>query len=115
MKYLIAIVRPEKLEAVKDALTEAGIHRMTVSDVQGYGRQRGHTETFAGREYAVEFVRKAKIEIALDDPQVEPALRAVTRAARSEAEGQIGDGKVFVLPLEDAIRIRTGERGADAL
>lgn len=114
MKYVIAIIQPQKLDAVREALTAAGVTGVTVSDVQGYGRQKGHTEVYRGHEYTVNFVRKVKLEIACDDTVADVVTEAVTRAAKS-GEGKIGDGKVFMLDLADAIRIRTGERGRDAL
>jgi nitrogen regulatory protein P-II 1 len=115
MKYLIAIIQPSRLEAVKEALSTIEVFRLTVSDVQGIGRQKGHTEVYRGHEYQVNFVRKIKLEIALDDKYLEATINAISNAARTGHEGKIGDGKIFVLPLEDVIRIRTNERGSDAL
>jgi nitrogen regulatory protein P-II 1 len=115
MKYLIAIIQPSRLEAVKDALSKIEVFRLTVSDVQGIGRQKGHTEIYRGHEYQINFVRKVKLEIALDDEYVEPTIEAISNAARTGAEGKIGDGKIFVMPLEEVVRIRTRERGSDAL
>jgi nitrogen regulatory protein P-II 1 len=115
MKLVIAIVRPTRLEAVKDRLGRSGIRGMTVSDVQGVGRQRGHTEIYRGQEYRVDLVRKVKIEIAVEDADLEKIIAEIMDAARSGAEGQIGDGKVFVLPLEEVVRIRTGERAEAAI
>jgi nitrogen regulatory protein P-II 1 len=115
MKYIIAIVQPTRLEAVKEALSKIEVFRLTVSDVQGVGRQKGHTETYRGHEYQINFLRKVKLEIAVDDPFVEPTIEAISNAARSGPEGKIGDGKIFVLPLEDVTRIRTRERGPEAL
>ena len=112
MKLIVAIIKPFKLSDVKDALSEIDINRMTVSEVKGYGRQRGHTELYRGSEYQVDFLPKVKLEIAVEDDQVEECAEAISRAAQT---GSIGDGKVFVLPLEGAIRIRTGERGESAL
>jgi len=112
MKKLEAIVRPHLLEAVKNALQEVGIVGMTVTEVKGFGRQKGHTETYRGSEYKVEFLPKIKIEIALGDELVEQAVDAVLKTAKT---GKFGDGKVFVSPLEDVVRIRTGERGEAAL
>jgi nitrogen regulatory protein PII len=112
MKYLIAIIKPFKVEPVKDALAEVGVNRLSVSEVKGYGRQRGHTELYKGTEYRVDFVPKVRLEIALDDDQVEDAITAVQKAARTDT---VGDGKIFVIDLEEAVRIRTGERGPDAL
>lgn len=115
MKYLIAIIQPSRLEAVKEALSTIEVFRLTVSDVQGIGRQKGHTEVYRGHEYQVNFVRKVKLEIALDDKYLDATINAISNAARTGQEGKIGDGKIFVLPLEDVIRIRTNERGSDAL
>lgn len=115
MKYIIAIVQPTRLEAVKEALSKIDVFRLTVSDAQGVGRQKGHTEIYRGHEYQINFVHKVKLEIAVDDQYVEPTIEAIANAARSGDEGKIGDGKIFVLPLEDAIRIRTRERGTEAL
>lgn len=112
MKLLIAIIKPFKVSEVSDALEQVGIRRMSISEVKGYGRQRGHQELYKGTEYRVDFVPKARIEIALDEEEVEPALRAIERSARTDT---IGDGKIFVVNLEQAVRIRTGERGRDAL
>ena len=112
MKKVEAIVRPHLLEAVKSALQELGVAGMTVVEVKGFGRQKGHTETYRGAEYKVEFLPKIKIEIALADELAEPAIQAIVKAART---GSFGDGKVFVVALQDAIRIRTGERGEEAI
>lgn len=115
MKYIIAIIQPSRLEAVKEALGEMELHRMTVTDTQGMGRQHGHTEVYRGHEYQISFVRKVKIEIAVDDAILEKTIEAIANAARTGTEGKIGDGKIFILPLEDAMRIRTRERGVEAL
>ncbi len=115
MKYIIAIVQPSRLEAVKEALSKVEVFRLTVSDVQGLGRQKGHTEIYRGHEYQVNLVRKVKLEIAVNEEFVEPTIEAIIRGARSGEEGKIGDGKIFILPLEDVIRIRTGERGGEAI
>jgi nitrogen regulatory protein P-II 1 len=112
MKLVKAIIKPFKLEEVKDALSEIGIEGMTVSEVKGFGRQKGHTEIYRGSEYTVDFLPKVKIEIAIDDDQVEKAVETIVNAAKT---GKIGDGKVFVIPIEEAVRIRTGERGEGAL
>jgi nitrogen regulatory protein P-II 1 len=112
MKKVEAIVRPHLLEAVKGALQEVGVVGMTVCEVKGFGRQKGHTETYRGSEYKVEFVPKVKIEVALPDDLVEKAVDAVLKTA---ATGKFGDGKVFVCSLEEVVRIRTGERGEAAL
>lgn len=115
MKYIIAIIQPTRLEAVKEALSHIEVFRLTVSDVQGIGRQKGHTEIYRGHEYKINFVNKVKLEIAVDDEFVEPTVTAIAESARSGTEGKIGDGKIFILPLEDCMRIRTRERGSDAL
>jgi nitrogen regulatory protein P-II 1 len=112
MKKVEAIIKPFKMEDVKDALLEAGIEGMTVTEVKGFGRQKGHTEIYRGSEYTVDFLPKVKFEIVLDDANVQAAVNAIIQAART---GKIGDGKVFVLPIEEAIRIRTEERGAAAI
>lgn len=115
MKLIACILRPSRLEAVKEALNKAGIHGLTVTDVQGSGRQRGHTEIYRGHEYQVDLVRKVKVEVAVADDKVSAVVDLFVQAGRSGAEGQIGDGKVFVTALDDVVRIRTGERGEDAL
>ena len=115
MKYIIAIIQPSRLEAVKEALSNIEVFRLTITDVQGIGRQKGHTEVYRGHEYQVNFIRKVKLEIALDDEYVEPTIDAIADAAQSGSEGKIGDGKIFVLPLEEVVRIRTRERGSEAL
>jgi nitrogen regulatory protein P-II 1 len=115
MKYIIAIIQPTKLEAVKEALSHIEIFRLTVSDAQGVGRQKGHTEVYRGHEYQVNFVSKVKLEIALDDKYVDQTVEAIVESARTGKEGKIGDGKIFILPCEDVIRIRTRERGVEAL
>ena len=112
MKIVMAIIKPFKLEEVRDALTSIGIHGLTVTEVKGYGRQKGHTEIYRGAEYAVSFLPKVKIEVAIATDQVDRAIAAIVGAAKT---GQIGDGKIFVTPLEHAVRIRTGEADADAL
>ena len=112
MKKIEAIIKPFKLEEVKEALTEAGVHGMTVSEVKGFGRQKGHTEIYRGSEYTVDFLPKVKIEIVTDD---EAAGDVVNTIVESAATGKIGDGKVFVSSVEDAVRIRTGEKGAEAI
>ena len=112
MKKIEAIIRLYKLEDVKNALTEAGVVGMTVTEVRGFGRQKGHTEMYRGTEYAVDLVPKMKLEIAVDDAQVKSTIDTIMRAAQT---GQIGDGKIFVSDLTDVIRIRTGETGADAI
>jgi len=112
MKKIEAIIKPFKLEAVKDALSELGIHGMTVTEVKGFGRQKGHTEIYRGSEYTVDFLPKIKIETVLPDNQVDSAITAIINAAKT---GKIGDGKVFVWTIENAYRIRTGETGDDAV
>jgi nitrogen regulatory protein P-II 2 len=114
MKYVIAVIQPQKLDLVREALMATGVAGVTVSDVQGYGRQKGHTEVYRGHEYTVNFVRKVKLEVACNSTIVEKVVEAISRAAKS-GDGKIGDGKIFVLDLQDTIRIRTGERGTDAL
>ena len=112
MKLITAIIKPFKLEDVRDALVSVGIHGMTITEVKGYGRQKGHTEIYRGAEYVVNFLPKVRLEIAVADEDVERVVEAVSAAAKT---GQIGDGKIFVLPIEQAVRIRTGETDADAL
>jgi nitrogen regulatory protein P-II 1 len=112
MKKIEAIIRHFKLEDVKNALAEQGINGMTISEVRGFGRQKGHTETYRGTEYAVDFVPKVKVEVVVDESSLKTALDTIMRAAQT---GQIGDGKIFVSDLAEAIRIRTGETGGDAL
>jgi nitrogen regulatory protein P-II 2 len=115
MKYIIAIIQPTKLDVVKEALSNIEIFRLTVSDAQGFGRQKGHMEVYRGHEYHINFVSKVKLEIAVDDKYVEQTVQAIMDSARTGKEGKIGDGKIFILPCEDVIRIRTRERGVDAL
>ena len=112
MKLIIAIIKPFKLEEVKEALAAAGIEGMTVTEVKGFGRQKGHTEIYRGSEYTVDFLPKIKLELVLTDKQVDIAVNAIVKAAKT---GKIGDGKVFVIPLEEVIRIRTDERGDGAI
>jgi len=112
MKKIEAIIRHFKLEDVKNALSEHGVAGMTITEVRGFGRQKGHTETYRGTEYAVDFVPKVKVEIAVNDDKVQSAVDTIIRAAQT---GQIGDGKIFVSDLREIIRIRTGETGAQAL
>jgi nitrogen regulatory protein P-II 2 len=115
MKMIFAVIRPEKLDAVITALDERDVHLMTVSDVRGCGRQRGYTETYRGAEYKTRLLPKLKLEIAVNEQYVAPTIDAIMSAGRSEATGQIGDGKIFVLELEDCVRIRTGEQGMIAI
>ena len=112
MKKIEAIIKPFKLDEVKEALQEIGIQGLSVVEVKGFGRQKGHTELYRGAEYVVDFLPKVKIEVALDDNQVEPAIAAIIEAAKTD---KIGDGKIFVTTIEQAIRIRTGESGSEAL
>ncbi|VAX20260.1 Nitrogen regulatory protein P-II [hydrothermal vent metagenome] len=112
MKKIEAIIKPFKMEDVKEALAEIGAQGMTVTEVKGFGRQKGHTETYRGAEYVVDFLPKTKIEVVLNDDQVEQAVEKIVAAA---ATGKIGDGKIFVMPVEEVIRIRTGERGEEAV
>ncbi|MEG3639103.1 P-II family nitrogen regulator [Magnetococcus sp. PR-3] len=112
MKKVEAIIKPFKLDDVKEALAEVGIQGITVSEVRGFGRQKGHTELYRGAEYVVDFLPKLKVEVVLTDDQVERAVEAIENAART---GRIGDGKIFVSPVDTAIRIRTGERDSDAV
>jgi len=112
MKLIIAVIKPFKLEEVKAALAEAGVEGMTVSEVKGFGRQKGHTEIYRGSEYTVDFLPKVKIEVAVADEIVAKAVDTIVKAAKT---GKIGDGKVFVVELAEVVRIRTGERGNDAL
>ena len=112
MKKIEAVVKPFKLDEVREALSAIGVTGLTVTEVKGFGRQKGHTELYRGAEYVVDFLPKVKIEIVLMPEQVDAAVEAILKAART---GRIGDGKIFVLDIEEAIRIRTGERGADAI
>ncbi len=114
MKMIVSIIRPEKLEAVQQALNESDVFLMTVTDVRGCGRQRGFKEVFRGQEYMVRLLPKVKLEIACNDSFVESAVEVIVKSARSD-NGQIGDGKIFVLPMDDCVRIRTGERGGEAI
>jgi nitrogen regulatory protein P-II 2 len=112
MKIVIAVIKPFKLDEVRDALTRIGIHGMTVTEVKGYGRQKGHTEIYRGAEYQVNFLPKLRLEIAIASEQLDQVIEVIAAAART---GQIGDGKIFVMPVERAMRIRTGETDVDAL
>jgi nitrogen regulatory protein P-II 1 len=112
MKKIEAIIKPFKLDEVKEALQEMGVQGMTVLEAKGYGRQKGHTELYRGAEYVVDFLPKIKVEVVVEDSQLEPALEAITRAART---GRIGDGKIFVSEIAEVIRIRTGENGPAAV
>ena len=112
MKLITAVVKPFKLDDVRTGLSEVGVQGMTVTEVKGFGRQKGHTELYRGAEYVVDFLPKVKIELAVDDAMVDQAVEAITKAAQT---GKIGDGKIFITPLEEIIRIRTGETGPDAI
>jgi nitrogen regulatory protein P-II 1 len=112
MKKIEAVIKPFKLDEVKEALQEVGLKGMTITEVKGFGRQKGHTELYRGAEYVVDFLPKVKIELVVEDSIVDRAVEAIETAAKTD---RIGDGKIFVMPVEDAVRIRTGERGTDAL
>lgn len=112
MKMVVAIIRPNKLDDVKKALEEEGVRGITIAEVRGHGRQKGHTELFRGKEYFVDLVPKTRIEVATPDGQVEGIIEAILKASRT---GEVGDGKIFILPMENAYRIRTGEVGVEAL
>ena len=112
MKLITAIIKPFKLDEVREALSSVGVQGITVTEVKGFGRQKGHTELYRGAEYVVDFLPKVKVEVVLDDALVERAIEAIQKAAHT---GRIGDGKIFVSSIEEAIRIRTGERGTDAI
>jgi len=114
MNYVIAIIQPPKLDAVRNALQKLGVTGLTVSDAQGYGRQKGHKEVYHGHEYVVNFVRKVKLEIACDAALCDKVIEAISTAAKTEG-GKVGDGKIFVLDLKETVRIRTGERGSIAI
>ncbi len=115
MKLIIAIIQPHRLESVKAALTEVEVFRLTVMDCQGFGRQKGHVEVYRGHEFSVNLVRKVQLQIAVNDEFVEPTIDDIIKGGRSSDKGEIGDGKIFVLPLDDCLRIRTGERGSEAI
>lgn len=115
MKLIVAIIQPNKLEAVKAALTEVEVFRLTVTDCQGFGRQKGQTEVYRGHEIAVNLLRKVQLMIAVNEDFVEPTIDAIIQGGRTGEKGEIGDGKIFVLPMEDCVRIRTGERGPEAI
>jgi len=112
MKLVVAVLKPFKLEEVKEALQGLGVQGMTLTESQGFGRQRGHTEVYRGAEYEVDFVPKIRVEVVVDDPQVDDVVNAIVASA---ATGKIGDGKVWVVPVESIVRVRTGERGTDAI
>ena len=112
MKKIEAVIKPFKLDDVKDALHDAGVSGMTVTEVKGFGRQKGHTELYRGAEYVIDFLPKVKVEIVVEDNLVDNVVEAITEAART---GRIGDGKIFVSPIDEAVRIRTGDKGRDAI
>ena len=112
MKLITAVIRPSRIDAVKQALVDASILGMTIAEVRGFGRQKGQVERYRGSEFTVDFLPKARVDVVVDDGQLNPAIEAITTAARS---GDIGDGKIFVVPVEEVIRVRTGERGVTAL
>lgn len=115
MKLILAIIQPNKLDEVKEALTEVEVFRLTVMDVQGFGRQKGMTEVYRGHEIAVNLLRKVQLQIAVNEEFVEPTIDAIIKGGRTGESGEIGDGKIFVLPMDDCVRIRTGERGPEAI
>jgi Nitrogen regulatory protein PII len=115
VKLILAIIQPDKLERVKQALSEVEVFRLTILDVQGFGRQLGHAETYRGHEIAVNLLRKVQLQIAVNEEFVEPTIDAILAAGRSGEQGEIGDGKIFVLPMDECVRIRTGERGNAAI
>jgi nitrogen regulatory protein P-II 2 len=115
MKLIIAIIQPSRLEAVKAALTEVEVVRLTVLDCQGFGRQKGQTELYRGNDFTVNLLRKVQLQIAVNENFVEPTINAIIKGARTGERGEIGDGKIFVVPMDDCIRIRTGERGGEAI
>jgi nitrogen regulatory protein P-II 2 len=115
MKLIVAIIRPEKLEEIQQALAERDVYLMTVTEVRGCGRQRGYTEVYRGSEVKIRLIPKLKLEIAVTEPFVEATIEALVHAARTGDTGAVGDGKIFVLPMDDCVRIRTGERGAEAI
>ncbi len=115
MKLIIAVIQPNRLESVKAALADVEVFRLTVMDVQGFGRQRGQTEVYRGHELSVNLVRKVQLMIAVNDEFMQPTIDAIIKGGRTGTAGEVGDGKIFVLPLEDCIRIRTGERGGEAI
>ena len=115
MKLIIAIIQPSRLEAVQKALQEVEVFRLTVLDCQGFGRQKGQVESYRGHELTVNLLRKVQLQIAVNDNFVEPTVNAIIKGARTGTKGEIGDGKIFILPLEDCVRIRTGERGGEAI
>jgi nitrogen regulatory protein P-II 2 len=115
MKLIIAIIQPSKVEAVKEALNKVEVFRLTMIDCRGFGRQKGHTEVYRGHEMTTTLLNKVQLQVAVNEDFVEPTVNAIMEAGRTGPEGRIGDGKIFIIPLEDVIRIRTGERGPEAI
>ncbi|MGC8553339.1 MAG: P-II family nitrogen regulator [Phycisphaerae bacterium] len=115
MKWIVAIIQPHRLEAVKQALIDVEVFRLTVSDVQGYGRQKGHTEYFRGQPMQVNLIRKVRLEIAVNDNFLQPTINAILKGARTGPKGNVGDGKIFVMPLENVVRISDGTMGGEAI
>lgn len=115
MKLIIAVIQPNRLEAIKQALADVEVFRLTVMDVQGFGRQKGHSELYRGHEVTINLVRKVQLMIAVNDDFLQPTIDAIIKGGRTGPAGEVGDGKIFVLPLEDCLRIRTGERGGEAI
>lgn len=115
MKLILAIIKPSKLEPVKEALTDVEVVRLTVLDCQGFGRQKGQTEIYRGQSFAVNLLRKVQLQIAVNEEFVQPTIDAIIKGSRTGETGEIGDGKIFVIPMDDCVRIRTGERGSEAI
>jgi nitrogen regulatory protein P-II 1 len=115
MKWIVAIIQPHRLESVKTALTEVEVFRLTVADVQGYGRQKGHTEYFRGQPMQVNLLRKVRLDIAVNDNFVQPTINAIVKGARTGSTGAVGDGKIFVIPLERVVRVSDGQEGSEAI
>jgi nitrogen regulatory protein PII len=115
MKLILAVVQPSRLEAVKEALSEVEVFRLTVIDCQGFGRQKGQPSSYRGPDFAINLLRKVQLQIAVNEEFVEPTIQAILKGAKTGEKGEIGDGKIFVLPMDDCIRIRTGERGPEAI
>ena len=115
MNYVIAVIQPQKLDAVREALGKVGVSGITITDAQGYGRQKGHAEVYKGHEYVVNFVRKVKLEIACDSSILDKVIEAISKGAKTGDQGKVGDGKIFVFDMKETIRIRTGERGTVAI
>ena len=115
MKLIIAIIQPDKLESVKEALSEVEVFRLTIMDCQGFGRQKGNPEIFKGEDFTLNLRRKVQLQIAVNEEFVEPTIEAISKGGKTGEQGEIGDGKIFVLPMDDCVRIRTGERGPTAI